>query len=604
MIISKIYMILFVRVKQKPSFAPQKANQGIAMVMVKRHLLLPLFFISAMVAGQKGANQFISPLKIPLYLSASFGELRADHFHSGIDIKTQGVTGKEVIASDDGYVYLLLVSPGGFGRAIFIRHPSGYSTVYAHLDRYKPEIEDYVKTKQYENKSFGVTVYPPEEKFKVSKGEIIAWSGNSGSSTGPHLHYEIRKSDGEKPVNPLLFNFGIEDNLKPIIERLAIYPGSASATVNGRNESLYLNLTGADGKYSLPDNTELIISGLAGFGVLSYDYMNNTSSRFGINSIELQIDSMPWFSYEINEFSFYETRYINAHIDYEAAVRNNVDIERTFVLPNDKLSLYKSFMNSGLYDFTDNKTHSVKIIVKDGNNNKSVLSFNVRQGVQKRSVSIEKQDSSIIVMPFGKNNTFITDGVKVDIPSGALYDTLHFKFSRTRVHGRLLSDILHIHNRFTPLQISYNLSIKPDTIPPGKASKLLIVQLGDNNKMSYAGGTFSDGYVKADLLSFGNYAISMDTIPPAISTNGLFPGINLSDKKEIRVRITDNFSGIKGYTGVIDGKWSLFEYDPRYDLLVYKFDPERITKGTNHKLYLRVTDNMDNASTYNCDFIW
>ncbi|MBA4322510.1 MAG: hypothetical protein C0408_06800, partial [Odoribacter sp.] len=338
-------------------------------------LLISIISVSNAINAQTDRNLFISPLKIPLSLSAGFGELRTDHFHSGIDIKTQGVTGKEVVASDDGYVYLLLVSPGGFGRAIYLRHASGYSTVYAHLDRYAPEIEEYVKAKQYENKSFSVTIYPPKERFVVLKGEIIGFSGNSGSSSGPHLHYEVRKSDGEKPVNPLLFNFGIEDNLKPVIERLVIYSGSINTTINGRNGNLYVNLTGAEGNFALAADTEISISGRAGFGITSYDYMNNSPNRFGINSIELQVDSIPWFSYEINEFSFHETRYINAHIDYEAAQKNNIKIERAFVLPNDKLSLYKILMKNGFYDFNDKRSHSVKIIVKDGSNNKSVLLF-------------------------------------------------------------------------------------------------------------------------------------------------------------------------------------------------------------------------------------
>lgn len=563
-----------------------------------------LIFISSSVYAQKEKNIFVSPLKIPLYLSASFGELRADHYHSGIDIKTQGVTGKEVVASDDGFVYLLLVTPGGFGRAIFIRHPSGFSTVYGHLDRYAPEIEEYVKLKQYENKSFPVTIYPPSDRFIVKKGELIGFSGNSGSSSGPHLHYEIRRSDGEKPLNPLLFNFGIEDDIKPVIERLAIYPGSANSTINGKHGNLYLNLTGSDGNYSLPVEAELNISGTAGFGIASFDNMNNTNNRFGINSIELQIDSIPWFSYEINEFSFYETKYINAHIDYEAARKNNIEIEKTFVLPNDKLSLYKNFMANGFFDFNDNKIHAVKIIVKDGSNNKSVLLFKIKPSVSIPNLSSERADTNIIIMPFGKANIFISEGVKVNIPVNALYDTVRFKYSKSDGNGRFLSDIHKINSRFTPLQKPFSLSIKPDSIPRGKVSKLIIVQLDDNKRMSYAGGTFSDGYLKADVPVFGNYAISIDTIPPVISPNGFATDPNLTDKKEIRIRISDNLSGIKAYTGTIDGKWALFEYDPRYDLLVYKFDDQRINKGIKHKLYLRVSDNCDNYSTYSCDFIW
>jgi hypothetical protein len=604
MIISKNYMILFGWAEQKHSFAPHKTIGDIIMKGPGRHILILLLFISTVANAQNGRNLFIPPLKIPLSLSASFGELRSDHFHSGIDIKTQGVTGKEVVASDDGYIYLLLVSPVGFGRAVFIRHPTGYSTVYGHLDSYSPEIEAYVKAKQYENKSFAVTIYPPMERFRISRGEIIGFSGNSGSSSGPHLHYEVRKSDGEKPVNPLIFNFGIEDNLKPVIERLAIYTASAGTVINGRRGNLYLNISGSDGNYSLADDTRISINGLAGFGITSYDYMNNTANRFGINSLELQIDSITWFSYQINEFSFSETRYINAHIDYEAAQKNNIEIEKTFVLPNDKLSLYKNFMNNGLYEFNDNKSHAVKIIVKDGTNNTSVLSFTVRPEVPEATPASTGQDSSIRRMPFGKSNLFASEGIKISIPEGALYDTLNFRYSKSDGNRNLLSDIHHLNNRFTPLQKAIGLSIRPDSIPPGKSSKLLIIKLDDRMNQNAIGGTFSDGYVNSDVTSFGNFAVTIDTIPPAIEVNGLADGINISDRKEIRVKIRDNLSGIKAYTGVIDGKWALFEYDPKNELLVYKLDPERITQGSNHKLTLTVTDNCKNSTSISREFTW
>jgi hypothetical protein len=569
-----------------------------------RYISILLLLISTTINAQKDGMLFLPPLKIPLLLSASFGELRADHFHSGIDIKTQGVTGKEVIASDEGYVYLLLVSPGGFGRAIFIRHPSGYSTVYGHLDSYAPDIEEYVKAKQYENKSFPVTIYPPSDRFRVSRGEIIGYSGNTGSSSGPHLHYEIRRTDGEKPVNPLLFDFGIEDNMRPVIERLAIYCGSNNTTINGKNENLYLDISGSDGEYSLSGETEISVNGLAGFGITSYDYMNNTSNRFGINSLELLIDSVPWFSYQINEFSFSETRYINAHIDYEAAQKNNFEIEKTFVLPNDKLSLYKNFMNNGLYDFNDTKSHIMKIIVKDVANNKSVLTFTIKPEAQKAYTIMQKKDSSFIRMPFGKSNQFVSDGIRISIPAGALYDTINFRYSKSDGNGSLLSDVHHINNAFTPLQKAYRLSIRPDTIPRGKASKLLIVKIDDKMKQSFAGGTFSDGFVSSDVMTFGNYAITIDTIPPIILPSGLAETSDLTEKKEIRIKITDNLSGIKAYTGMIDDKWALFEYDSKYDLLTYKFDSQKIIQGTIHRLSLVVTDNCNNSAKLTREFTW
>jgi hypothetical protein len=574
------------------------------MIYGGRMIILCGLLFSTLSYAQMDKKLFISPLKIPLSLSASFGELRADHFHSGMDIKTEGVTGKEVVAAAEGYVYLILVSPGGFGKAIFLRHPSGYSTVYGHLERYSPEIEEYVISQQYLNNSYAVTIYPPKERFRITQGQIIGYSGNTGASSGPHLHFEVRKSDGEKPMNPLLFNFGIEDNLKPVIMRLAIYPASHNTIINGQSGKLYLNLTGADGNYSIPDGTELRINGPAGFGITSYDYMNNTASRFGINSIELQIDSMPWFSYEINEFSFYETRYIDAHVDYEAAQKNGIDIEKTFVLPNDKLSLYKGFMNNGIYEFNDNKSHSIRIIVKDGSNNKSILSFTVKPSPTKISLTTERQDSSVKIMPFGKSNLFVSDGVKVTIPVGALYDTLNFKYSKSCRNRMFLSCIYNIHNRFTPVQRAYNLSIKPDSIPSGKASKLIIVQVDEKMRLASVGGTYSNGFINADVLSFGTFAVTVDTIPPRISAIGFADGSNLTDKKDMRIIITDDLSGIKAYSGIIDGKWALFEYDSKNNLIFYRFDPNRITKGTKHNLSLVVTDNRDNTSTLTREFTW
>jgi murein DD-endopeptidase MepM/ murein hydrolase activator NlpD len=199
-----------------------------------RILLTSILILSTSSENPKDKSLFISPVNIPLLLSANFGELRIDHFHSGIDIKTQGATGKEVVAAASGHVYRISVSPGGFGNALYVRHPSGYTTVYGHLDRFSDEIAEFVRTSQYEKKSFAVTLYPTREKFPVKQGEIIAYSGNSGSSGGPHLHYEIRRSDNEKPVNPLLFEFGTNDNIAPVIEKLFIYPITRKLLYPGR----------------------------------------------------------------------------------------------------------------------------------------------------------------------------------------------------------------------------------------------------------------------------------------------------------------------------------------------------------------------------------
>jgi hypothetical protein len=552
----------------------------------------------------KDRNTFISPLRIAPFLSSNFGELRVDHFHSGLDIKTQGVTGKEVVAAADGFIYRISVSPGGFGRALYIRHPSGYSTVYGHLERFSPEIEKFVKERQYTRKSFTVTLLPEKEEFPVKQGELIAYSGNSGASGGPHLHFEIRKSESEKPVNPLLFDFGIEDNIKPVFEKLAIYPITSHTLVNNKNAVKKINVTGDHGSYSITNGNEITISGPAGFGIKAYDQMNGIPNRFAVYSIELSIDSLSVYNYIMNAFSFDESRYVNSHIDYEYYMKENSYIERTYVLPGDKLSVYKSSNNRGIFNFNDDKIHHVQFIVRDVNGNKSTLSFNIKALSAEGQSTVTAIDSNRIVMPYGTSNKFSADNVSLNIPAGALYDTLYFTYKKEKGTLQMLSDLHYIDDKFTPIHKACTLSIKPTSIPSGKEPKMLIIKLDDDERKYATNSIWVNGNLSSEILSFGRYYIGIDTVAPIIAANGLVPGANLTERKEIRIKITDDLSGIKSYEPEIDGEWALFEYDQKYDLLTYTFDETKIKKATKHNLSLKVTDKKDNISYFKCDFIW
>lgn len=571
-------------------------------MFISRIIILSLLLLRASADNKNNKMQFISPVKIPLALSANFGELRIDHFHSGLDIKTQGETGKEVVATAAGYVYRISVSPGGFGKALYIKHPSGFSTVYGHLERFNPEIDKYVKAQQYEKKSFLVTLYPSRDKFEVNQGDIIAYTGNSGSSGGPHLHYEIRKSDGEIPVNPLIFNFGVSDNIKPVIDKLVIYPVNSNTLINNQNKKKSVNVAGSNGKYTLPSDTEIDISGEVGFGIRSYDLLDESTNKCAVYSIELLIDSISVFKYSMDAFSFNESRYINSHIDYETYQKEEIYIERTFVLPNDKLSVYKNLINRGIYTFNDNRTHSAEIIATDINENKSRLSFKIQGRLLKMRDVNDKNEG--ILMPYNKSNSFESENVKVNIPNGAMYDTISFLYKRSAGSFGMLSDLHSIHNIYTPVHKPYTLSIKPDLIPAGKKSKMLIIAVGEDRKKSALNSYWSDDYISAEVKSFGKFYVGIDTIPPGITANGIVQGANLSGKKEMRIRISDDLAGINYYEPTLDGKWALFEYDQKNNVLIYTFDPERITRGTKHKLSLKVADNKDNISFYNCSFTW
>ncbi len=572
-------------------------------------LLFRIFFIISLIISSLSDTPvdrklFISPVRIPLLLSANFGELRIDHYHSGIDVKTQGVTGHEVQAASDGYVYRITVSPSGFGRALYLRHSSGYSTVYGHLESFSPEIEKYVKEKQYEKKSFAVSLFLSKETFPVKQGDLIAFSGNSGSSGGPHLHYEIRKADSEKPVNPLFFEFGAGDDIAPVIEKLFIYPLSEATTINGKNEQKRFDVAGGHGTYYIPSEKEISISGPAGFGIKSFDLLNDSYNKCSAYSIELIIDSLTVFKYVMNSFSFSESRFINSHIDYETFMKEKFFVERTYCLPNDRLSAYNNLINKGIYNFNEDRTYTAKIIVTDVNKNTSDLTFHIKSKVADNKHVEKHNEADILIMPYNRSNSFIAENIRTEIPAGSLYDTLEFVYSYIPRKDNALSGIHQVHNKYTPVHKAFMLKIKPDSIISGKESKMLIVQTGDDDRRSAYNSFWKDGYLTAETTSFGNYSIDIDTVPPLINANGLLNDSNLKNKREIRIRIKDDLSGIKSYLPEIDGKWALFEYDQKNDVLIYRFDEKRIEKNSSHTLTLTVTDNKENVNRFSCNFEW
>ncbi|HLP75006.1 MAG TPA: M23 family metallopeptidase [Bacteroidales bacterium] len=574
------------------------------MYLVK-YFLASLLILTSFNHNPKDRSIFAPPVKIPVLLSSNFGELRIDHFHSGVDIKTQGVTGKEVVSAADGYIYRISISPSGFGKALYVKHPSGYSTVYAHLERFTPEIDSYVKSVQYERKSFLVTMFPSKEKFPVKKGQLIAYSGNSGSSGGPHLHFEIREADNELPVNPLLFNIGVSDHIAPVIEKLAIYPERKDTYINNAIHPVRLNVVKtAEGKFSLAEGNEIRISGSAGFGLKIYDLLDGAANKCAAYSISLSIDSTTVYNYVMDGFSFNESRFVNSHIDYETYMRSNIYIQRAFVLPNDRLENYRALLNRGIFNFNDEKTHKVKITVTDASENKSVLAFNVKSVKEKPLLISPPETEFNELMPYNKINRFTSEDMALNIPSGTLYDTLHFRYKKSPGSPLMLSDLHSVHNIYTPVQKAFSLSIKPKTIADGKESKMMIVKLLDNMSKVPVSSTYSEGFVRAEVSSFGNYFVGMDTVSPSISPIRITPGADLTGRKEIRIKISDDFSGIKSYEPVIDNKWALFEYDPKNNVLIYQFDEKYLSKGTRHLLTLKVSDNVDNVTSYSCDFKW
>lgn len=537
---------------------------------------------------------FISPMKIPLNISGGFGEIRTNHIHSGIDFRTGGEIGKTIVASAGGFISRIKIEPGGFGKAIYIDHPEGYTTVYAHLDALRPDIEAYVRQKQYENKLFPLDVFPQKTDFVIKQGDSIAYSGNSGGSQGPHLHFEIRETVKQSPIQPLLFKFPVTDTKAPSFYGLTVYPLSKESRVAGSSRKVNYQIVPAGKDFKL--NTSLIsVRGPFGIGTEVFDAVDSNASRTGFYMLTLKIDSNLVYKNEIASFAFGESRYINSMIDYAEYMKNRRKITKLFVDPNNKLSVYKTMVNRGEINLQDTLTHDIEITASDAYGNKSNLRFKVRaQSVLTPSDTVE--DKCFRYFPFQKENVFSTDSFKLLVPSNALYKDLCLKYSEKPTRSGFNSKIYQVGDSSTPFQFPFEISIKPQGLTPAQMEKALVVRL-DNNYANSIGGTVEKGFIKGKTYIMGSFVVTLDTTPPRITAyrgfSTYYQGIR---KTYIAFKITDNLSGIRDYSGFIDGKWALFEYDAKDNLLVHQLDPSRFQYNSNTNIRIEVTDSKNNKS--------
>ena len=539
---------------------------------------------------------FRSPLDIvPPALAGSFGELRANHFHSGMDYRTNQREGYPVYAIADGYISRLRVQNSGFGLALYINHPNGYTSVYGHLQRFGPKIAQQVKSIQYQKKSYELDEFPNSQFLPVRKGDVIAYTGNTGSSGGPHLHFEIRDTKTEATINPQLFGLEIPDNIPPVIYSMYVYRLNKKP-FNEFIPKQYFQVIGGSGNYHLNKVNTINLSGEIGFGIITTDKHNGASGTNGVYSITLELDGQPVYTSVLEKFSFENSKAVNAHIDYPTYINTRRSIQKSFVDSGNPLKIYYNLVNNGKIEFTDGRLHRLKYIVTDSKGNKSTLAFNVQADV-KAVISTPEPVRGAFDYSYATPNEFNTEEIKVIIPKGSLYNDLNFTYKRLpKPAVNAYSAVHQIHNNLTPLHAGFELWIKADSTLDKHQQKALIV----NTARSSQGGYFENGYVKAKPRNFGSYFITVDTIPPTITPVNIANGKNMNGISKMSFKIRDNLSGIKSFNGYIDGRWILMEFDTKSASLWHTFD-ERTAPG-KHTLEIIVTDMKDNNRNYSITF--
>lgn len=550
-------------------------------------------------AGEYPKWNFHFPLSTPTTISGSFGEIRTGHFHAGIDFTTDQRTGFPITAIDDGYVIRIAVSPTGYGKALYIAHPNGYTSVYAHCEWFSDKIDAIVTELQYRKKSFALDVYFQPGEIPVKRGELIALSGNTGGSGGPHLHFEVRQTEGERPINGHFFNMPVTDETPPVIEAIRIYPLDKGSTINGSGQPLYIPAVFHDGRYHLKGNPDIKVTGTIGVGVQTIDYAGENWRRNGIYTIKLLVNSAQWFLSRMDGFHFHETRYVNSHIDYAFRQSTGKTIQKSFVDENNRLPIYTTTPERGRIQTQPGKAYDLEYEIADPYGNTSRLSFKMN-GVETAPEATNGTDQHLLYID-PLNPYFISiDNFKARFPANSFYTKVPAVFELIPGNGigigtyfKVLSEDVPVHNYFDitiPIPNEYK---DAKGLTGGSISK---------GKLNYAGGKIEDGTLRIRTREVGTYCLAIDTVPPTLRVVGAPAGMDYSNNEKISIEIKDDFSGIDSYNCYINGEWMLFDYDLKSNMLNGFFRNLRIKPGVPQVLEVLISDKVGNKSSLTVEF--
>ncbi|MGY8948740.1 MAG: peptidoglycan DD-metalloendopeptidase family protein [Flavobacteriales bacterium] len=523
-------------------------------------------------------NYFSNPLQIPLILNGNFGESRSNHFHSGIDIKTKFKEGFKVISAAEGYVSRIKVSHGGFGKAIYINHPNGYTTVYAHLKKFNNSIEKFVKRFQYKKQSYEVDLYLKSDDLKILNNEIIGFSGNTGSSSGPHLHFETRKTSSQKAINPLLFGIEIKDTRRPTVNSLYLYKKDKSGYISEPSKVVLSKIN--DSTFT----TEKIkLNSLVSFGLSGFDRQDLANNKNGIYEISTFLDGNLINLMSFDSFFFEESIKINTLIDYSYYIKNKERILKLFIEEENDLSIY-SKKNNGFVDVTQ-RTSLYKIKASDIKGN--YITIDIPLVYDKTIKKITTNSQNISYSKLIDNNLkydFNFKNSSINIPKNTFLKNRKIKIEH-------FNDTLKIINPY--IAVYKNIKIKFKN-PNSNKGNYLAVKDHEGNE-SFASSKLNPlNYFELKTKKTGLYYISNDSISPMIKPIKFKNGDWVSGEKYLKFKITDKESGIKKYKGKINGKWMLFEYEYKKNQISYEFDSNYLSKSKN-EVEIEIEDMAGNS---------
>lgn len=556
-----------------------------------RFFLFYLLFCSTLFAQNNFPKDYFSPpLDIPMQLSGNFGELRPNHFHAGFDFKTQQKEGLKVYASAEGYVSRIKISTFGNGKTIYITHPNGYTSVYAHLQKAVGPIQDFITTTHYKEQSFEIEMYLKPGEIPIKKGEWIAVSGNTGASEGPHLHYEIRDSKTEFIINPMLFGFdsGFRDTKKPVISGLYVYP-LFSSTVNTSKRPILLNTAlQKDGTY-LAD--KVLANGPIGFGIIADDYDDVSFNKNGVYSVNSFLNGQPHFGYQFDTHSFDDMRYVNALIDYAKYKKTGQRVQKLFMKNKYDLAFISTEETKGQITPTPNLDNVYRIEVSDFFGNKSEITVPIQYDSNVALIPAEPLVSNYFLMA-NKDNIFEKENASVFFPAGTFYDDFALNFD-------VRDKILHLHDDSVPVHSNFTISMTDNTLSKELQEKTFIARL-DGEQINYNSTFRKDSVFSAKVKTLGKYKLVTDTLAPKVSIAKPIEGKWVS-QDAIQLQISDAGSGIKTYNGFLNGQWVLFEYDNKTRTITHYFNDDLLLNGAN-ELKVIVTDSMGNSTTFETHF--